>query len=516
MNDFAKSQLMKYGWTEGKGLGKHENGMAEALKTKLKLDKTGIGHKDKELNNWWEIAFNKAANNIKVDSQINDVSISVRTENNSDLLEDSTKKQIKFQPSVKYSNFLKTSTLLNGNLITENSNVSKIEDATSITNVSLTDEELFKICGGRTAHKGARHGLMLSGKLNRIAQQEKDLLNISAYRNSNIEKLENNNNKSESNEHEIDNNNEIMPLPIHSFTEELIVPTISKIDRRKTKKRINTLTRQLNSLCNVSDNNNDKDTYSTDNGVPKKRLKVEEKEKSKKCKRKKERKGSVSGDYESAQIEETDISFPIGKKLGKKMKRKIQEQKNDYVRNNFNDGIKRRKKKKKSKKKNQDYQYECITDTLVDEELAGSKAKKLKKSQNSDSTLQLFTKDEDTGTLECKFQTKLYCDQTSTQSNHTSDSGEYILDVYFKNKIDRLNAKIKKKKNSKLLRKEERKLCEDLEAVHFGTEEYMKKESMKNKVEVTENIITNIAFDKTKLSKKLRKKCNKRKALETL
>lgn len=516
MNDFAKSQLIKYGWKEGKGLGKHENGIAEALKTKLKLDKTGVGHKDKDWHNWWEIAFDKAANNIKVDSQINEVSISVQKENTSDLSEDSNKKQIQFQSSVKYPNFLKTSTLLNGNLITENSNVSKVEDATCIKHVSLTDEELFKICGGRTAHKGARHGLTLSGKLNRIAQQEKDLLNISAYRNNNIEKLENNNNKTESNEHEIDNNNEIMSLPIHSFTEELIVPTISKIDRKKTKKRINTLTRQLNILCNVSDNNNDKDMYNTDNGVPKKRLKIEEKEKSKKCKRKKERRGSVSGDFESTQIEETDISFSVGKKLGKKMKRKIQEQKNDYFRSNSNDRIKHRKKKKKSKKKNQDYQYECTTDTWVDEELAGSKAKKLKKSQNSDSTLSLLTKDEGIGTLECKFQTKLYCGQTSTQSNHTSDSGEYISDVYFKNKIDRLNAKIKKKKNLKLLRKEERKLCEDLEAVHFSTEEFTKKESTKSKVDVIENVITSIAFDKTKFSKKMKKKSNKRKALETL
>jgi len=31
----------------------------------------------------------------------------------------------------------------------------------------LTDEEIFKACGGRTAHKGARHGLNLSGKLAR-------------------------------------------------------------------------------------------------------------------------------------------------------------------------------------------------------------------------------------------------------------------------------------------------------------------------------------------------------------
>ncbi|XP_059062605.1 G patch domain-containing protein 4 isoform X2 [Achroia grisella] len=40
----------------------------------------------------------------------------------------------------------------------------------------LTDEELFAACGGRTAHKGARHGLKAVGKLARIAQQEQALL----------------------------------------------------------------------------------------------------------------------------------------------------------------------------------------------------------------------------------------------------------------------------------------------------------------------------------------------------
>lgn len=40
----------------------------------------------------------------------------------------------------------------------------------------LSDADLFKACGGRTAHKGARHGLNLSGKLQRVAEQERLLL----------------------------------------------------------------------------------------------------------------------------------------------------------------------------------------------------------------------------------------------------------------------------------------------------------------------------------------------------
>ncbi|KAG9428852.1 G patch domain-containing protein 4 [Apis mellifera carnica] len=176
MNDFAKSQLMKYGWKEGKGLGKHENGITEALKPKLKFNTTGIGHKNEDNNNWWENAFNKAASSITVQSQTHGISIFVSKENTTDnfLKEDINKKEF------KYENFLKTSTLFNGNLIMENnSNIyekQNIEE--NINHASLTDEELFKICSGRTAHKGARHGLTLNGKLKRIAQQDKCLLNF--------------------------------------------------------------------------------------------------------------------------------------------------------------------------------------------------------------------------------------------------------------------------------------------------------------------------------------------------
>lgn len=40
----------------------------------------------------------------------------------------------------------------------------------------LTDEELLDACEGRTAHKGARHGLNLNGKLARLAEQDRILL----------------------------------------------------------------------------------------------------------------------------------------------------------------------------------------------------------------------------------------------------------------------------------------------------------------------------------------------------
>ena len=39
---FGERLLKQFGWTEGKGLGAKEDGMAEALKVKQKKDQTGV------------------------------------------------------------------------------------------------------------------------------------------------------------------------------------------------------------------------------------------------------------------------------------------------------------------------------------------------------------------------------------------------------------------------------------------------------------------------------------------
>merc|ERR1712215_93841 len=52
--------------------------------------------------------------------------------------------------------------------VTEVKDLSKLKD--------LTDEELVAACGGRTAHKGSRHGLKMTAKLDRIAQAEKEYM----------------------------------------------------------------------------------------------------------------------------------------------------------------------------------------------------------------------------------------------------------------------------------------------------------------------------------------------------
>ncbi|XP_012259487.2 G patch domain-containing protein 4 [Athalia rosae] len=182
MANFAKEQLLKYGWTEGKGLGKHESGIREAIKPKLKFDNAGIGHDTSEdfTYHWWENVFNEASKNISVNTDDRGVSMKVLDE---DTLEITTKKSsvrsLKKHHKLQYGSFLKTSTLLNdGKVIDDCSEKEKqsIIPEQKIEYAQLTDDALFRACGRRTAHKGARHGLNLNGKLARIAEQEKQLL----------------------------------------------------------------------------------------------------------------------------------------------------------------------------------------------------------------------------------------------------------------------------------------------------------------------------------------------------
>ncbi|XP_071867795.1 uncharacterized protein [Bombus fervidus] len=459
MNDFAKSQLMKYGWMEGKGLGKHESGITEPLKQKLKFDTAGVGYKDTDCNNWWENTFNKAARSIKVESQDGEVLISVSKENTSnDLLKEELNKN-----ESKYRNFLKTTTLLNGNLILENnSNMHKKQDIEEdIKHVSLLDEELFKLCCSRTAHK--------NGKLKRIAEQDNYLLNAM--------KLENNI-VSHNNEYDKINDENIV-LSTTSI-ESLKIPKKCKNTNKKNRKLINNLSRQLNILCNVSDSDK-KNIHAT----VKEELKQQNKERCKKRKRGKEKRSSISYDIESAKKGKDSTLNYVVHSVAKK---NIQDQVNDHTKNEYTGTSlptkrsEKKKKKKLKKKKDQD-NLTNITDTWEDElhdteedelhgtqkdELHGTQAKKFKRSHKNDSDLPLIN-NEDIKTLGIKFQTELSCNEKQVDTAKTLPN---TSDAYLKRKVVCLNTKIKKKKLSKLHKKEKIKLdqlTESLKAVRLNT-----------------------------------------------
>ncbi|XP_054002037.1 G patch domain-containing protein 4 [Hylaeus anthracinus] len=495
MTDFAKSQLMKYGWTEGKGLGKNESGITQALKPKLKFDTVGIGHTDKHSKEWWEIGFNNAANNIVVESQAHGVLIFASKDSTSE----NSKNDLKCKYVGDYKSFLKTSTLLDGNLIKEeNSNVlevNKIEK--DITHISLTDEELFKACGGRTAHKGARHGLTLNGKLKRIAQQEEHLLGTNIRINMSDE-LQKHSSKFEKNNFVIDNNENTVS-PTSSFpSEEQSISKVSKSTKKKNKRRINDLNHQLNILCNISDDNERNKNNSSDDTRASKISKLKRK--------KKKRKYVMSDDIQTVKIEQgdkkfDDVSFPVSQKLDKEMiMNETPEQINEHCLKESDDKSTHKKVRKKSKKKiDQDYKDKDIINTPTDLILDCSQGKKFKKTHKEDLNIQHSAEDEDIN---------MY--QSELQSEPSSLLYLKSPDTYFKKEADKLNARISKKKKAKLLKKERKKLdtiTANLEAVSFNSEELTKKNYSKNKLDIiVQKIVeTNIAKDKTKSLKKINK-----------
>ncbi|GBP29769.1 G patch domain-containing protein 4 [Eumeta japonica] len=190
--DFARKQLEKYGWAEGKGLGKNENGIAKALKPKLKRNVTGVGHDAGAdfTDHWWTDLYNKAAINIQVEEK-NGKTKKIKTVDPSEFIITNSMwhlKKIKKDgksniEEKKYGDYFIKTELLDGGT----AKVKKIKKYDSESEdekkdvYKMTDEELFAACEGRTVHKGARHGLKALGKLARIEQQEKLLLSQPKY-----------------------------------------------------------------------------------------------------------------------------------------------------------------------------------------------------------------------------------------------------------------------------------------------------------------------------------------------
>ncbi|XP_032525461.2 G patch domain-containing protein 4 [Danaus plexippus] len=184
--DFARKQLEKYGWTDGKGLGKNENGISEALKPKLKRSVTGIGYDAAQdfTEHWWSALYDKAASNVEVEEK-NGKTKKIKQKDNDFEITNSTwklKKKSKDKEEKEYSEFfIKTAVIDTGGTKNTKVTVSDSDENDDRKIITMTDEELFAACQGRTAHKGARHGLRALGKLARIEQQEKMLLKQTKY-----------------------------------------------------------------------------------------------------------------------------------------------------------------------------------------------------------------------------------------------------------------------------------------------------------------------------------------------
>ncbi|KAB0388234.1 G patch domain-containing protein 4 [Muntiacus reevesi] len=169
---FAEEQLLKHGWTQGKGLGRKENGITQALRVTLKQDTHGVGHDPaKEFtNHWWNDLFNKTAANLVVETRQDGVQIR--------RLSKETTRQDHAKPNLLYQKFVKTATLTSSGEKPDKDWESCSDDDSQEPkplNV-LTDEMLLQACEGRTAHKAARLGITMKAKLARLEAQEQAFL----------------------------------------------------------------------------------------------------------------------------------------------------------------------------------------------------------------------------------------------------------------------------------------------------------------------------------------------------
>ncbi|KAF7658322.1 hypothetical protein LDENG_00014290 [Lucifuga dentata] len=189
---FAEQQLLRHGWKHGKGLGRGENGISEAIKVKVKCDKGGVGHKEGEqfTFHWWDHVFNKASANLQVESDQNGVKLKKTAEEDEEgMISNKKPRMATLAKSKLYGRFVKSAMLLSGQeqpeLKTANTDDSSSSDDDDdeedqrldlSSTTKLSDADLMKACGGRTAHKGARHGLTMSAKLARLEQQEAEFM----------------------------------------------------------------------------------------------------------------------------------------------------------------------------------------------------------------------------------------------------------------------------------------------------------------------------------------------------
>lgn len=169
---FAEEQLLKHGWTQGKGLGRKENGITQALRVTLKQDTHGVGHDPaKEFtNHWWNELFNKTAASLVVETGRDGVQIRH--------LAKETTRHNQPKPNLLYQKFVKTATLTSSGEKPDKDLESCGDDNSQEPKPPkiLTDEMLLQACEGRTAHKAARHGITMKAKLARLEAQEQAFL----------------------------------------------------------------------------------------------------------------------------------------------------------------------------------------------------------------------------------------------------------------------------------------------------------------------------------------------------
>lgn len=68
-SEFGEKMLKKMGWTEGKGLGKNKDGIAECVQQRRREEGQGLGVAEKKgfkwNDNWWDDVYSSAMKKFK-------------------------------------------------------------------------------------------------------------------------------------------------------------------------------------------------------------------------------------------------------------------------------------------------------------------------------------------------------------------------------------------------------------------------------------------------------------------
>ena len=165
--DFAKRQLEQMGWSEGKGLGKNEDGIIAPIKMRCQKDSVGLGY-DRTTGINTDLWF------ATIDKNIKEARKKRRTLKESD----DEKNQPQATESYETRNFVKSSSVFKTIETSVDTN-KKRKKKKKITEEDTNDHkskidlyQVFKDSKGATCHRSAHVGLNLSGKLDRIKQQE--------------------------------------------------------------------------------------------------------------------------------------------------------------------------------------------------------------------------------------------------------------------------------------------------------------------------------------------------------
>eukprot|EP00088_Acartia_fossae_P022231 TRINITY_DN23488_c0_g1_i1.p1 TRINITY_DN23488_c0_g1~~TRINITY_DN23488_c0_g1_i1.p1 ORF type:complete len:400 (+),score=137.45 TRINITY_DN23488_c0_g1_i1:120-1202(+) len=344
--EFAWRLMKSQGWSDGDGLGKARQGRRDALKPKLKFDQHGLGH-DRAAEfefHWWDHVFNSAVKGVSVsNSESGEITVQFKADKSEISAKKLRRRMQKEMRHKLYSRFIKSGTLEGSKLITspeEEDTLTEVKDLSQLK--SMTDDDLVKACGGRTAHKGARHGQKMNAKLKRVEEAELAFIaSIQAKQKEKEAKKKAASKTPETSENTQDHN-------VNTFSEATPVtedvPVIQSEKKRKKKKKDKDKDREVSIDDSDSVNNNkgkDKVLAELNEECDKKRKKKEkvkeesdslvsdevekEKKKSKKRKRDKEKienEDSINFDVDNQVTPSQEESNEQDENLHKKKKKK--------------------------------------------------------------------------------------------------------------------------------------------------------------------------------------------------